>query len=402
MRNKLRAIAVVSLCMALVGAVLTLLIPTPSNMPSDMNAMSFHSLFFISTVMVITHFGAALLFVLGLRGFSKESKRAYGWLVAGFVTLALGFTQLPLMNLFHLETSAWSRYGLIALPFVASVICIYSGARSFARLFGVKNILTSIPMAICLALAISALSVLLPNAAPNIAMPETTIQVSKFAVMLPAAFNLWAAILAFQARKRAGALYIPATAWLATYLILDSVSSLSGVVVRLFQPGQNIAFDAGYMYVLYAIAGIILLRAGLVFNEISSGQNKILGSEEVTFFGQRKAASTEQGTLPDILIYAAGLASNKEAVDTILDELRIVTATHAANTPFTQGEQQRLAAAYGQLETYLATQEAVRPVSNTDLRASVSAHYAPVLATNSVFAQSIAGTYQTTQNSYHD
>lgn len=387
MHRKLQAIAGISLGMALLGATLTLFVPTPSGTIASM----FHPLFFISTVMVLTHFGGALLFVLGLRGFSKESKHAYAWLVAGFVTLALGFIQLPLVHLLHWQSSAWSQYGLVALPFVVSVICIYNGARLFARLFGVKNILTSVPLAIMLALIASALSMLLPNAAPNIPMPKTTIEISKFSIMLPAAFNLWAAILAFQARKRAGALYVPATAWLATYLIINSFGSLSGVVVRLFQPGQNFAFDAGYMYILYAVAGIVLLRAGLVFSAISSGQHIPSTTEEVTFFGRPKVADVSTGprTLPDILIYTAGLASNKQAVSLILDELRLVTATHTANTPFSSVEQERLAAAYLQLETYLAKQEAVRSVSSAELRTRIHNHYSAVLTENPTFTRSI-------------
>lgn len=393
MHNKaLRTIAATSLAVALVGAIITLFVPTPAGAAKT----TFHALFFITTVMVITHFGAAILFTLGLTTFSKDTKRAYAWLVAGFVILALGFTQLPLQGLLHWEDSVWSRYGLIALPFVVSVVCIYAGARSFARLFGVKHPLTSLPVAIALSLGISVLSVLLPNAAPNIVLPETTIQVSKFALMLPATFNLWAAILAFQARKRAGALYVPATAWLAAYLALDSVSSMSGVVARLIQPGQNIGFDAGYMFILYAVAGVVLLKAGLAFNEIAPGRNAVAAASEVTFFGRPKTATTERGTLPDVLVYTAGLASDKEAVDPILEELRLVTANHTMDAPYNPAEQQRLAATYLQLETYLATQEPVRPVSGNDLQATVHSRFTAILTENPVFAQAINPSNDTT------
>ncbi len=376
-----------SLGLALLAAALTFLIPSRG----DGSDFAFHSLFIISNIMVVAHFGGAVLFVWGLTGFSARFKAAYGWLVAGFVSLALGFTQLPLMNLLHWESSAWSRYGLIALPFIFSIVCLYVGTRGFARLFGVKNILTSPFAATGLAIVISALSVLLPNATPNIEMQTATIQISKFAVALPAIFNLWTAILSYQARRQAGSLYIPATAWLSAYLILDSVSSMAGVVARLVQPGQNIAFDAGYMYIGYALAGVVLLKAGIEFNKIAAGRDVLLPANEQTFFGRPKVAQTTGAgvVLPDVLVYAAGLTSNVKAVDPLLDELRLVTANHAIGTPFNTAEQQHIATAYLKLERYLSEQEPVRPIAREALRSTIQAHFAPTLAANPAFAQAI-------------
>jgi hypothetical protein len=385
-KGALRTIATTSVVLAAVGAGLTLFVHAPSD---DMAASEFHSLFLVTAVMIISHFGATLLFVMGLKGFSATFKGTYRWLVAGFVLLAFGFLQLPFINLFHFQETVWSRYGLVALPFVASVVSLYVGARGFAKLFGVRSILTSGWAVAGLTLVLSAASMFLPNATPNEPLPATTIQISKFFVALPALLNLWAAILGYQARKRAGSLFIPAMAWLALYLIMDSVCSLSGLAARLLQPGHNAAFDGGYMFILYALAGIVLVKAGVEFNKIRFGRDVVLPASEQTFFGRprRAAATAGQGRLTDIITYTAGLASDTRAVDPILDELRSVTASVQPGQGFAPDQQQRLADTYLKLETYLSQQEKVRPISSEELRGSIQLQFAPILAQSPVFAQ---------------
>ncbi|HEV7455077.1 MAG TPA: hypothetical protein VGO07_07510 [Candidatus Saccharimonadales bacterium] len=388
-KKTLLAIGGASVVLALISSFLTLAVTAPAGVEPSV----FHSLFFIAALMIITHFGGAALFLVGLRGFSARFKAAYGWLVVGFVSLALGFLQLPLITLWQLNDSAWSQYGLIAIPFIFSIVAIYVGTRGFARLFGVHNVLTSAWKATGLALIISGLSVLIPHAASNTDIPISTILISKFAVMLPAMFNLWAAILGYQARKRAGSLYIPATAWLAVYLILDSVSSLAGFGARLAQPGQNVAFDAGYMYTLYAIAGVVLVKAGIEFNKISRGRESMLLAGDQTFFGSPKNRGGHEtsGHLSDVLIYTAGLSSSTQAVDPILDGLRMVTSRHAADKPFDTSQQQRLAETYLRLEIYLTQEEPIRPLKPEELRSSLQKHFATILEENPVFKKKISG-----------
>lgn len=386
-KKLLRAIAGGTLILAVVAAVLTLFMPAPS----ELSATTFHTLFFITTFMIITHFGGALLFVLGLRGFSVHLKRTYGWLVTGFVMLALGLIQIPFLSIFRLETSFWSTYGFVSIPFVVCIVCLYVGARGFAKLFGVKNILMSPWAAVGLALFISILSVPLPSIVPA-NLPVATLAISKFGAILPATFNLWTAILSYKARKQAGSLYIPATAWLATYFILDSACSMLGVVFRYVDPASNSAFDSGYLYIGYAIAGIALLKAAIEFNKIAEGRDTLLLPQQQTFFGRPKnAGPVSTVSLPDVLTYVAGLSSSMNTIDPLLDDMRVVTANHEAGTPFDLIEQKRLATTYLRLERYLAETEPVRSITREELQATIESRFGPVLTENTVFTQGITG-----------
>lgn len=385
MHTSARTIAAGSLLIALILAAATLLVPTPAGVTSAV----FRPLCIITGIMLVGHVSGALLFVLGMRSFSAKLKAAYGWLMVGFVLLAVSFVQLPLLSIFNWADSIWSRYGLIALPFIGSVASIYVGARGFARLFGVKSIFASARVATALAVACAALTVLLPNAVPNIDMTRSTIEISKFAVALPAFFVFWANILVYRARQQAGPLYVSATGWLAGYLLLDSLGSVAGLVARLVQPGNNFAFNAGYMYILYAVSGVVLLKAALEFVKISAGETSVLEVGEAVL--GKPVVPSPTDTLVDIVVYTAALTANAHAVDPILDNLRSLTAVHDHTQPFDAAEQQRLAQTYLGLETYLAEQEPVRKVARDDLRRSVARRFKPLLAENPVFTKTVFG-----------
>lgn len=386
-KRVLRNIIVVTVMLAAAVALLTLLIPSPH----DIAASSFHSLCFITSITIIAHFGGAFLFVLGLRGFSTQFKAAYIGLVIGFATLAIGLIQLPVFAIFHLNNTSWAS--IVAVPFVISLLSLYIGARGFARLFGVRSWLSRAWIAIPALFVIAGLTMLIPPAPHDPAISsDMAVQLGKISLVIPAGFATWTAILAFQARKRAGSLYIPATAWLAIYLGLDSLNSIVGVVVRMVQPDQVELFNNGYLYIVYAVSGLVLLKAGLEFNKIRFGRDVVLLPTEQTFFGRPKNVETgEKGGLADILTYMAGLASDQEAIDPILDELRLVTVNLEAGRSLDADQQERLAEVQLRLENYLAEQEPIRPVDRQKLRESIRNQFAPLLQQNPIFAQKVFG-----------
>lgn len=384
--NQLKVISLSTLALAVVASLLTLLVPAPAGIDPS----AFRSLFFITTFLIVTHFGGALLFWLGLKGFTPSFKAAYRWLVLGFIMLALGFVQLPVVVLLNASDSAWSRYGLVAIPFMASVVFIYIGVRGFAKLFGVRSVLTSAWKAFGLALIVASFSLLLPHNNPNVNVAESTILISLFAGMLPSAFNLWTVILCYQTRKQAGSLYAAATAWLFVYLAIDSASSIFGFVARLFEPGQSIVFETGIGYILYAIAGVVLLKAGVEFNKISITQPSSVPVGEQSFFGKPKNIRVTTESLTDIVLYAAGLSSNVQAIDPILEEVRMVTADHSAGQAFNDLQQQRLADVYLRIEAYLSSQEPVRPVGSVELRGQIKTKFSGLLQQNPIFVQTAA------------
>jgi hypothetical protein len=74
-------------------------------------------------------------------------------------------------------------------------------------------------------------------------------------------------------------------------------------------------------------------------------------------------------TVLDMVNYAAGLASNPDDIDRVLDEVRTITAELGPGQQLTSKEVERLLGVYKQLEEYLTHREPIRTYDQTTLRA---------------------------------
>lgn len=364
-------------------SLLTLLIPTPNGYASG----PFHSLCCILAFMIAEYIGAALLFFVELREFTEQLQRAYRLFVAGFLLLAIGYTQLPLIPLLNGEDTPWVMYGGIAIPFFAGVACVYLSIRGFAKLFQVRSIFMSLWATAAIVLAVSTLSMLVPNGAPNIPVAQTVLQASKFTNTIPLVLVVASCVLCYKARQRAGSAYIPALAWLFLCLVVDAASGIGGFIVRFIQPGNNPLFINGLVYSAYVVNSVILLKAAVEFNKIKYGRDTLLPPDEQTFFGKPFAPQSHEKSVADVITYLAGFASDARAIDPILDDMRIMTATRDPG-PFSEQEQIRLAHVYIGLARYLADEDPVRRYTQDELRAILQTRFATVLGQNKAFAAS--------------
>ncbi|HRJ06492.1 MAG TPA: hypothetical protein PK096_02270 [Candidatus Saccharibacteria bacterium] len=70
----------------------------------------------------------------------------------------------------------------------------------------------------------------------------------------------------------------------------------------------------------------------------------------------------------DLVTYTASLASNPTEVDSLIDQVRKVTATHAAQNTLSPAEEATLIHVYLGLERYLTTRDPIRTYTKDELR----------------------------------
>jgi len=359
----------------------TLLVPAPSGYRPGV----FHSLFFITTFIIVAYLTAAALFIRGLDGFTQELKHAYGLFVTGFCLIGIGYMQLTILPLIHQYDSWWVKYGFIGIPFFAGMACLYMGIRGYAKLFQVRSIFVSIWATAGITLAAGIASIFAPTATPNIPIDTITLHTAQLGQTVPLVVTAAAAVLCYQSRRRAGSAYIPALAWLYIFLLLDAIGCAAGIVIRLMQPGNNIILDSGLAYSLYVVSSIALIKSAIEFNKIRYGRDNSLPPDEQTFFGKPFDNAVSTDTVAGVITYLAGFASDATAIDPILDTMRIMTSTRDPG-PFTEQEQRQLAKTYLQLEYYLSETDPVRRYSRDELQALLRTRFAAVLAENKAFA----------------
>lgn len=84
------------------------------------------------------------------------------------------------------------------------------------------------------------------------------------------------------------------------------------------------------------------------------------------------SSRTQPQTTLDAITYAAGLVSNPDSIDKMLDEVRFITADLAPGQQPSPEENATLLRVYLQIEHFLATQEPLRTFTKQELRARLA------------------------------
>jgi hypothetical protein len=95
--------------------------------------------------------------------------------------------------------------------------------------------------------------------------------------------------------------------------------------------------------------------------------------------GELPAMHATDADFIDSIIMIAGLVSRPEAVDPILDDLRLVTASRQPDQPLTALEKRKLLNVYGRLEAYLTAEDPLRTISRDELLNRVTPPFRQVL-----------------------
>lgn len=361
-------IALLIIAVAFVAATLTLAIPTPI----DNSWLSFHTYLGLAFATTILYVGASALFAKALPNFTPTLQRAYFLICAGIVLLGIAQLQLPVLIWLGQVDGLWYETGLIALPYLAALVALFAGTRTFAHLFGVKNLTTRWWFLLLVFALCAFLLSLMPHAKPPI--DETAFDSANAFTVLNVTFMWFVAGHVLQVKRVASASYANALAWL---FIGFAISTFSGVgfIILLMIFGQQLWYVTALIVLLPStIVGLCLVKAAYSFNATAKG-----GDTEQTwivrnFFGTPHKAKPHHGAISsvDIVAYVSNLVSSPSEIDPLLDKVRILTAGVDRNKPLAAADEKMLETVYLQIETYLLEKEIARKFTKDSLRQNIA------------------------------
>jgi hypothetical protein len=344
----------VTMMVASIGFLVTLLLPVPENT----TYRTFHIYFGMAYAAATLFIGSSIVFVQGLGAFKAGLRRAYILSCVGFTLLGLSMFELPVL-LFAgtLDKVAQENGVVIALPFIAALIILLVATIKLARLFAIKNIITSWWLPLVLLAILVPASFVLPH--PTILAAEKDFDASVAAVMVTFVILGLCALHVWQIRRVAGHVYTQAMTWLALAFGASFLVAVGGLAGRmLYGDDTNYAITAYTLIPLFP-AGLLLLRAAYAFNRIT---------DPVVFDESKHTAVSSV----DIVVYAAQLTSNPRAIDDITDGTRAVTARLPSDGLPTPNDDIELMRVYLEIEDYLINKEPVRRFSREGLRQEIA------------------------------
>lgn len=141
---------------------------------------------------------------------------------------------------------------------------MYLGVRGFARLIGTKNLLSRISILLPAVIVLCAASVLLPHVPTKTA--EIALDISNALLVWVGVMEFSAGMLILAIRRRMGAHYRYALAWLSMGLCVSCAIAGSSFVHALLSSGERdsigVLISAGAV-----IAGLVYLGAGYAFSQ---------------------------------------------------------------------------------------------------------------------------------------
>jgi hypothetical protein len=402
-RAKLTALLLLGV--ALLAPLATLAMPEPAK--STRTGFEFDFYMYTGVSITLVFVVAAIVFFMGLRGFSAKLKRAYTILCSGLIFYGIALVQVPIMTVTNSLDSPWSRSGIIAFPFLLAIIAMYWGITAFAKLFGVRSKWMSGWLVVSLSVLAAVVSVFVPHfgeASEEIAF-DSTVAFSVWGLGLLAA----SVIIALKAKRLANVTYTNALAWMFLGFLSVWVIGVH-YLVSIILVGDRSQYAEGVLSLSpYVVSALLFTRAAYSFNAIAWLPATTDASPR-TFFGKpKKTATAVQHSISsiDIVTYAAQLVSNPHEIDPILDGLRTITATLPVGSQLSAEQNRSLQNIYLQIEDHLVQKEQVRTFTKEQVRAEMSqklglatnsaSTFWPIIATPAAPAASPAGPQPTPQ-----
>lgn len=296
----------------------------------------------------VASFGAAPLFVVGLKGFTRQLRRACTLLCFGIILYGLGQLQFPLFQI--IDGSFWVNSGAVILPYMFAIGLIFFGMRRLGKLLGLKTLWMSPIAAVVSAIVVAALIGFLASGSQVILLRFETF----LAVVL-----LFATLIAWQCSAVAATRYRPFLHVMTASLAMLVFTAAHHVVITLWLPQDIWYITKDFTLTPALLSALLFLWAGYLFARIHQEGSEVL----------------KEASPVDVVTYVAGLASRPSEIDTYLDGLRNITATVGASAKLSPKQHKELASVYQQLERYLVEREPLQRFTKDDLRERVRVHF---------------------------
>lgn len=294
---------------------------------------------------------AAVLFLTSLRAFKKELRIAYILLAIGILTFGVTQMQLPISSFVEFDPLRLSWF-IVIISLLGACI-MYAAVLKFARLLKIGTAWSSPPMVIASVLVFSFLSTFLPHA-PVEGISERTIDGIFATFIASGTICTIMALITLRIRSTLGIKYKAAMSWLAAALFMAAFSCVHETIVKQVSYFSQFETYFAYGFTLWPFlaTAILFLLAGLSFRQMS----------------QRAIQLPDNASSLDIITYAAQLASNPSEIDTILDKVRRITATHEPGAKLSAADEVALTEVYLHIEKYLIAREPLRKFTKEELR----------------------------------
>lgn len=316
----------------------------------------------ITSMLMAAHLGAAVLFVMALRNFTSALKVTYAIIGVGLVTFALAQVQMPLLLVLGMRTSVYMTSGALVIPSVIGFIAMYVGVRRLARQFGVRAIWLKGAVAWVGSFAAALAAWLLP--VPAVQPVATTLYFKSTVAFIAwgVTFAVVSTLILYSTVRASGHLYTKALYWFFLAQLGEVVAGLHALLAYFTLGSDSQYVNGAYLFVPQLLSGIAMLRASYLFN--AAGSLAANPGHEVPRHG-------DGATLVDVVVCVAQLASNPASIDSLLDDVRLVTAALDDTQQLTPQQEEILLGVYKSLEHYLVTEEPVRKFTPAEIRQTV-------------------------------
>lgn len=250
---------------------------------------------------------------------------------------------------------------VFVIPFLLSAFALYMGTRKLAAVLDIKMMWMSITLVLSVSVAAAIASVFLPHSSLGDPELDSMRTIFSAAITFGGFVVLFGSAIAFQLKTAMNSAYRSAMNWLALSLAMLGFAVLQEVVFK----GTDLIDTP---YVSYSLNFVPFLLAGLLFLKAGHG-----------FQAATRSRLADNATFIDAVIYASQQVSNPVAIDSVLDDLRIVTASMQKGTKLTQDKIDVLMRVYLQIEAYLESKEPIRNITATGLRARMTPEFLAAL-----------------------
>jgi hypothetical protein len=337
---------------AVVAVIATFLVPVASKAA---NPWASHWRAAASTATTVLLLGAAIIYLRGLKSFKAEMRSAYRSLAISFLLFSLLFVQLIIWGIGDMWDSVWATSGSGLLPFIFTIAFIHVAVRKFARLLNVHSIFSKVWFVVLLTIIASGAMGVFAHYYVKYDIDGTDLYIGTCAGI--AVYFMCTAILLFKVLRVIGTYYQQAMRWLFINLIALSLGAWHEAINTLWFNNGSTYTDYGYYLIPWVVNGFISLFAAYQFRSLTA-----FGAvEDVPV-----AAATDRDYI-DSIVSVAGLASRRQDVDPILDDLRGVTASLKPGMSLSADDKQRLMDTYKRLELYLQQKDPARTFSSDEI-----------------------------------